>query len=142
MSIAAEHLHPAAGILEVAERICQRVGILHRGRLAAEVDTRARSADAEPLVDVFRRVVGVDDEVIRRYVRYQVERERREDESFSGFLRQSQVRSIPEAHSTALDHTIGPCCAGELPKGSVLSISCTGLVRHHRGSSGVHRVGA
>jgi ABC-2 type transport system ATP-binding protein len=49
-------------ILEVAERICHRVGILHRGRLAAEVETRARSADAEPLADVFRRVVGGGDD--------------------------------------------------------------------------------
>jgi len=50
-------------ILTVAERICQRVGILHRGQLAWEgtrADLRAAGRD---LSEQFRRVVGTEGEV-------------------------------------------------------------------------------
>jgi len=47
-------------ILEVAERICQRFGIIHRGRLAHEADAAALRAGGEDLGALFRRVVGAE----------------------------------------------------------------------------------
>lgn len=47
-------------ILDVAERICDRVGILHRGRLVREVDREELAASPGSLEDLFREVVGGD----------------------------------------------------------------------------------
>jgi ABC-2 type transport system ATP-binding protein len=47
-------------ILEVAGRICQRIGILHRGRLAHEADAEELRARGEDLGELFRRVVGAE----------------------------------------------------------------------------------
>jgi ABC-2 type transport system ATP-binding protein len=47
-------------ILEVAQRICQRVGIIHRGRLAREVEVADLQARGEDLGELFRKVVGAD----------------------------------------------------------------------------------
>ena len=46
-------------ILEVAERICDRVGIIHQGRLVRELDPASLDGDTT-LTDVFRSVVGAD----------------------------------------------------------------------------------
>jgi ABC-2 type transport system ATP-binding protein len=48
-------------ILEVAERLCERVGILHRGRLAEEVDLAALRATGGSLHETFTRAVGAGD---------------------------------------------------------------------------------
>ena len=45
-------------ILEVAERICDRVGIIHHGRLVREVDRAELAASGSSLADLFREVVG------------------------------------------------------------------------------------
>ncbi len=45
-------------ILTLAEQICDRVGIIHQGRIAFEADREALAAEGTPLADVFRRVVG------------------------------------------------------------------------------------
>jgi ABC-2 type transport system ATP-binding protein len=45
-------------ILEVAERICDRVGIILRGRLVREMDREELAADPGSLADIFRDVVG------------------------------------------------------------------------------------
>jgi len=45
-------------ILEVAEKICQRVGIIHRGKLAQEFDIAELASTGESLGDRFRRVTG------------------------------------------------------------------------------------
>jgi ABC-2 type transport system ATP-binding protein len=50
-------------ILTVAERICQRVGILHRGRLAWEGDLDDLRAAGHDLSEQFRRVVGTEGDV-------------------------------------------------------------------------------
>jgi ABC-2 type transport system ATP-binding protein len=46
-------------ILEVAERICDRVGIIHHGKLVREVDADELGAPGS-LADLFREVVGGD----------------------------------------------------------------------------------
>jgi len=48
-------------ILEVAERICDRVGIIHRGNLVREVSREELDAAPGSLADLFRRVVGGDE---------------------------------------------------------------------------------
>lgn len=45
-------------VLEVVERLCDRVAILHEGRLVMETDVRDLRGGAESLEDVFVRVVG------------------------------------------------------------------------------------
>ncbi len=45
-------------VLEVVERLCDRVGIIHRGRLVMEADTADFRGAAESLEEVFVRVVG------------------------------------------------------------------------------------
>jgi ABC-2 type transport system ATP-binding protein len=45
-------------VLEVAEKVCQRIGIIDDGRLALEIDTAVLAQSAESLSDIFRRVVG------------------------------------------------------------------------------------
>ncbi|MFH2007524.1 MAG: ABC transporter ATP-binding protein [bacterium] len=47
-------------ILEVAERICDRVGIIHQGKLVCELDPASLAGEGTTLTDVFRRVVGAD----------------------------------------------------------------------------------
>ena len=47
-------------ILEVAEKICQRVGIIHKGKLAFEADMQDLRREGQRLTDVFRRVVGLE----------------------------------------------------------------------------------
>ncbi len=47
-------------ILDVAERICDRVGIIHHGRLVREVDREELAAAPGSLEDLFREVVGGD----------------------------------------------------------------------------------
>jgi len=47
-------------ILEVAEKICQRVGIICRGKLAEEIDMPELRNSGENLDERFRRVVGED----------------------------------------------------------------------------------
>lgn len=47
-------------ILEVAERVCQQVGIIDRGKLAARLDMAELEASGESLDEVFRRTVGLD----------------------------------------------------------------------------------
>ncbi len=49
-------------ILEVAQKICQRVGLIHRGRLAYEADVAALAAAGRDLGTVFREVVGSEAE--------------------------------------------------------------------------------
>jgi ABC-2 type transport system ATP-binding protein len=46
-------------ILEVAEKICQRVGIINRGKLAFEADMQDLQREGQHLSEVFRRVVGL-----------------------------------------------------------------------------------
>jgi len=48
-------------ILEMAERICDRVGIIHHGKLVREVDRDALAASPGSLADLFREVVGGDE---------------------------------------------------------------------------------
>jgi len=50
-------------ILEVAHKICQRVGLIHRGRLAFESEVAELTRQGRDLGEVFRSVVGVDDRV-------------------------------------------------------------------------------
>ncbi len=45
-------------VLEVVERLCDRVGIIHQGRLILEADTAEFRNAAESLEEVFVRVVG------------------------------------------------------------------------------------
>jgi len=45
-------------VLEVVERLCDRVAIIHRGRLVLEGATASLATDAETLEDVFVRLVG------------------------------------------------------------------------------------
>ena len=47
-------------ILEVAEKICQRVGIIHQGKLVFEADMQDLRREGQRLTDVFRRVVGLE----------------------------------------------------------------------------------
>jgi len=47
-------------ILEVAEKVCQRVGIIHKGKLAFEADMQDLKKENQRLSDVFRRVVGLE----------------------------------------------------------------------------------
>jgi ABC-2 type transport system ATP-binding protein len=48
-------------ILEVAEKICQRVGIIHRGKLAFEADMSLLQQKGQRLFEVFSRVVGLEE---------------------------------------------------------------------------------
>lgn len=48
-------------ILEVAEKICQRVGIIHQGKLAFEADMAELQQKGQRLFEVFRRVVGLEE---------------------------------------------------------------------------------
>lgn len=45
-------------ILEIAQRLCQRVGILHRGRLLEEIELAELTARGGDLGEVFRAAVG------------------------------------------------------------------------------------
>jgi ABC-2 type transport system ATP-binding protein len=45
-------------VLDVVERLCERVAIIHEGRLVAEGSTREMGTGGETLEDVFVRVVG------------------------------------------------------------------------------------
>lgn len=47
-------------ILEVAEKICQRVGIIHKGKLAFEADMSQLQQEGQRLFEVFSRVVGLE----------------------------------------------------------------------------------
>jgi ABC-2 type transport system ATP-binding protein len=47
-------------ILEVAEKICERVGIIHRGRLVFEADMSDLQSAGQRLCEVFRREVGLE----------------------------------------------------------------------------------
>ncbi len=47
-------------ILEVAEKLCQRVGIINHGQLSHEVDIEQLRSSGESLHDVFCRVVGTE----------------------------------------------------------------------------------
>ncbi|MCC7174167.1 MAG: ABC transporter ATP-binding protein [Bryobacterales bacterium] len=47
-------------VLEVVERLCQRVGIIHRGRLVMEKSMSELRNTAESLEDVFVKVVGAE----------------------------------------------------------------------------------
>jgi ABC-2 type transport system ATP-binding protein len=47
-------------ILEVAEKICERVGIIHKGRLVFETDMHDLRKQGQRLSDVFRREVGLE----------------------------------------------------------------------------------
>jgi ABC-2 type transport system ATP-binding protein len=48
-------------ILEVAEKLCTQVGIIHRGKLAEVVDLKELTTSGERLDRRFRRVVGEED---------------------------------------------------------------------------------
>jgi ABC-2 type transport system ATP-binding protein len=48
-------------ILEIAEKICERIGILHRGKLAYQADRRELLSRHTDLGMVFRQVVGEPD---------------------------------------------------------------------------------
>jgi ABC-2 type transport system ATP-binding protein len=50
-------------ILEVAQKICQRVGIIVQGKLAFEADMDVLRAEGRELGTVFREVVGAEGEV-------------------------------------------------------------------------------
>ncbi len=50
-------------ILEVAQKVCERVGIIHRGKLAYETDVAELDRDGRDLGEVFRQVVGDDEGV-------------------------------------------------------------------------------
>lgn len=50
-------------ILEVAEKICERVGVINAGKLAYEADVADLRAQGRDLGEVFRQVVGEDDTV-------------------------------------------------------------------------------
>jgi len=45
-------------VLEVVERLCDRVAIIHQGRLVMESEMRALKSGAETLEDIFVRAVG------------------------------------------------------------------------------------
>ncbi|MBN2494183.1 MAG: ABC transporter ATP-binding protein [Deltaproteobacteria bacterium] len=45
-------------ILEVAQKICQRVGIIHRGKLVSELDVVALREEGGDLGELFRAAVG------------------------------------------------------------------------------------
>ncbi len=45
-------------VLEVVERLCQRVAIIHNGRLVVEGEIEALRSGSETLEDIFVRVVG------------------------------------------------------------------------------------
>jgi ABC-2 type transport system ATP-binding protein len=47
-------------ILEVAEKICQRVGIINKGKLAFEADMSELQEKGQRLFEVFSRVVGLE----------------------------------------------------------------------------------
>jgi ABC-2 type transport system ATP-binding protein len=47
-------------ILEVAERICERVGIINRGKLAREVEMSELGETKQSLSELFRQAVGSD----------------------------------------------------------------------------------
>ncbi len=47
-------------ILEVAQRICQKIGIIHQGKLAEEVDVAAMNAEGGDLSQRFRDAVGAN----------------------------------------------------------------------------------
>lgn len=47
-------------ILEVAEKVCQRVGLIHQGRLAREADVAELLAQGRDLGQLFAEVVGSD----------------------------------------------------------------------------------
>ncbi|MBM3774491.1 MAG: ABC transporter ATP-binding protein [Acidobacteria bacterium] len=47
-------------VLEVVERLCDRVAIIHHGRIVTEGATRDLRAGSETLEDVFVRVVGAE----------------------------------------------------------------------------------
>ncbi|HET8546492.1 MAG TPA: ABC transporter ATP-binding protein [Bryobacteraceae bacterium] len=47
-------------VLEVVERLCERVAIIHEGRLVVEGQMRELRSGADTLEDIFVRVVGAD----------------------------------------------------------------------------------
>ena len=47
-------------VLEVVERLCDRVAIIHEGRLILERDMRDLRSESESLEDVFVRVIGAE----------------------------------------------------------------------------------
>jgi ABC-2 type transport system ATP-binding protein len=47
-------------VLEVVERLCERVAIIHDGRLVVEGEMRELRSGADTLEDIFVRVVGAD----------------------------------------------------------------------------------
>jgi ABC-2 type transport system ATP-binding protein len=49
-------------VLEVVERLCDRVAIIHEGRIVTEGTMAELRAGSETLEDVFVRVVGADRE--------------------------------------------------------------------------------
>ena len=47
-------------VLEVVERLCDRVAIIHEGRIVSEGQMSELRSGAETLEDIFVRVVGAD----------------------------------------------------------------------------------
>ena len=47
-------------VLEVVERLCDRVAIIHQGKLVMESEMASLRKSAESLEDIFVSVIGVD----------------------------------------------------------------------------------
>ena len=53
-------IRTASHVLEVVERLCDRVAIIHEGRLVMESDMAGLTLGSETLEDVFVRMVGAE----------------------------------------------------------------------------------